>query len=276
VARPVRIVLCTSGGLPGARVMAQLAADPRVTLAGVVLSTRVFGKRQAWLRGVWALYRRSGLRYLLYLWTLTGLATWLAGTSVAARARVAGIPLHLSRDINDPAGLAFIDGCRPQLLVSAFFNQRIAPETLHRPGVQAVNIHPSLLPDFKGVDPVFFARLRNAPRLGVTLHRLVDELDSGPLLGQCEFAVDAGSSVLAATAGLFERGAELLLESLDAILRGDPGVAQQGPGSYDAWPSAAQVRAFRRAGGRLVRAADLRVLLGARLQRPSAISPRRA
>jgi len=132
----------------------------------------------------------------------------------------------------------------------------------------AVNIHPSLLPDLKGVDPVFFARLRGVAPLGVTLHRIVQDLDAGPVLAQARVDVAARDSVLAITARLFERGADLLLDKLDAILAGDPGVAQQGVGSYDSWPSSAQVARLRRAGGALVRATDLRCLSRGRRTHP--------
>lgn len=267
-AEPVRILLCTSGGLNGARVMARLTADPRVRVAGVVLSSRVFGKRDGWLRGAWALYRRSGMRYLLYLWTATGLAERLAPLdSVQARAKTDGIPLHVSRDINDPGGRAFVERCQPQLLVSAFFNQRIAPRVLQVPSAGAVNIHPALLPELKGVDPVFFACLRGVAPLGVTLHRMVHELDAGAVLAQAKVDVGARDSVLAITARLFERGVELLLDRLDAILAGDPGVAQQGTGSYDSWPSSGQIASLHRAGGVLVRAADLRSVFSGRIRR---------
>jgi methionyl-tRNA formyltransferase len=259
-ADPVRLLLCTSGGVHGAGVMARLLADSRVEVVGVVLSTRVLGKRDGWLRGVWALYRRSGLRYLLYLWTATGLSEWLRRDSLLDRAKAAGIPVHRCGDINDPAGLTFIDRCRPQLLLSAFFNQRIGRDVLCLPSAGAVNIHPSLLPDFKGVDPVFFARLQGVKSLGVTLHRVVQELDAGPILAQAGMAVAPSDSVLSVTARLFERGTELLLDRLGAILAGDPGTAQQGAGSYDSWPSSGQVDRLHHAGGALVRTADLRRL----------------
>jgi methionyl-tRNA formyltransferase len=265
---PVRLLLCTSGGLHGARVLARLLADSRVEVVGVVLSTRVLGKRDGWLRGVWALYRRSGLRYLLYLWSATSLSEWLLRDSLQARVKAAGIPLHRCGDINDPAGLAFIDRCRPQLLLSAFFNQRIGPDVLHRPSAGAVNIHPSLLPDFKGVDPVFFARLRDVTPLGVTLHRVVQELDAGPILAQARIAVAPSDSVLAVTARLFELGTELLLDKLGAVLGGDPGTAQQGSGSYDSWPTSGQVGSLHHGGGALVKAADLRSLFLKRRTRP--------
>jgi len=261
---PVRIVLCTSGGLYGALVMRRLAADPRVQMVGVVLSSRVLRKDYGWLRGAWAQYRLSGLRYLLYLWAATGLAELLGRgstlPSVPAQAAVLGCPLHVTRDLNDAAGSAFIDGCAPDLLVSAFFNQRIAPHIFTRPAAGAVNIHPSLLPALKGVDPVFFARLRGIRPLGVTLHRVAAELDAGAVLAQAEVPVTSDDSVLASTARLFERGAGLLLEHLEQVLVGDPGSPQVGAGSYDSWPTPEQVQALVKDGGRLVRAADLRAM----------------
>jgi len=264
VRTPVRVVLCTSGGLYGALVMRRLAADPRVQLAGVVLSSRLLRKNYGWLRGVWAQYRLSGLRYLLYLWAATGLAELLGRgsrlPSVQVQAAALGCPLHVTRDLNDTVGSAFIDGCAPDLLVSAFFNQRIAPHIFTRPTAGAVNIHPSLLPALKGVDPVFFAYLRGIRPLGVTLHRVAAELDAGAVLGQAEVPLSPDDSVLASTARLFERGAGLLLEQLEQVLAGDPGLPQAGAGSYDSWPTPAQVQALVKAGGRLVCAADLRAM----------------
>jgi len=133
-----------------------------------------------------------------------------------------------------------------------------------------VNIHPSLRPDLKGVDPLFFARLRGVAPVGVTLHRVVQELDAGPVLAQAEVDVAARDSVLAATTRLYEHGAEMLLDKLGAILAGDPGMAQQGVGSYDSWPSSEQVGSLRHAGGALVRAMDLRRVFSGRTQGPCA------
>ncbi len=261
---PIRVLLCTSGGLYGAQVMRRLAADPRVQLTGVVLSSRVLCKDYGVLHGAWAQYRLSGLRYLLYLWATTGLYGLLARGAVLPpvqqQARAMDCPLHVTRDINDRAGSAFIDHCTPALLVSAFFNQRIAPHIFTRPAAGAVNIHPSLLPELRGVDPVFYARLRGIRPLGVTLHRLTAELDTGAVLAQSEVPESPHDSVLASTARLFERGAELLLENLEQVLAGAPGVPQSGAGSYDTWPASGQVQALVRGGVSLVSAADLRAM----------------
>jgi methionyl-tRNA formyltransferase len=265
-----RLLLCTSGGLFGALVMRRLAADPRVELVGVVLSSRVFCKNCRWLDGVRAHYERSGLRYLLYLWAATGLADLLGRfngmPSVHTQAVALGCPVHETRDINDARGRAFVEACAPDLLVSSFFNQRIGAPLFDLPSAGAVNIHPSLLPALKGVDPVFYAKLRGITPIGVTLHRLAAELDTGPVLAQSQVAQGEAESVLRATAKLFARGADLLLEQLDAIRDGAAGQTQAALADYDSWPTPLQVRALRLSGQRLVRMADIRDLLVGRFR----------
>jgi len=237
----VRVVLCSSGGHPGRAVLARLLGSPRVSIAAIVLSTRVFHPGDGFLRGAWHHARASGLRYALYL-----------ARAAAPRLRAPGIPVIRSRDLNRDAVRARIEGLAPDLLLSAFFNQHIGEATVAAARLGAVNIHPSLLPALKGVDPVFYARLHGDAALGVSVHRVSPRLDAGNLLAQRAFPVLPGESVLEATARLYGEGAELLLASLDAIEAGAPGTPQSGPGSYFSWPDRAQVAALRRKGVRLV------------------------
>lgn len=235
----VRIALCTSGGYPAAAVLERLLASSRLQLAGIVHSTRILSPRYGFLRGVWELYRRSGARYTLYL-----------GLASAPRLRAGGVPVLRTRNINENKEL--IERLAPDLLVSAFFNQRIGQQLAAIPRWGAVNIHPSLLPAFRGVDPVFFAKLRGSPALGVSVHRISPELDRGNILSQKEFPSVPRESVLAGTTRLYRAGAELLIDSLDAIVAGASGTPQADGGNYDSWPSRAQVAELRRKGVRLV------------------------
>lgn len=240
----VRIVLCTSGGFPAAAVLERLLASPRARLAGIVHSTRVLSPRYGFLRGAWEQYRRSGARYTLYL-----------GLASAARLRAGGVPVLRTRNINE--NMEFIERLAPDLLVSAFFNQRIGEQLAAIPRCGAVNIHPSLLPAFRGVDPVFYAKLRGSPALGVSVHRISPALDRGNILSQKEFPAVPRESVLAATTRLYERGAALLVESLDRIAAGDPGIAQTEAGDCDSWPTRRQVAALGQKGVPLVSLRDL-------------------
>ncbi len=256
----LRTVLCTCGGLYGALVLRRLRACDRLEVCAVVRSTRVFHPGFGFLRGAVAQIRCSGVAYAVYLWCTTTLADWLCALGAGAvplRSAAPGMRVLTTRDINDSEGLQFLTACKPDLLVSAFFNQRVHAHALGLPAYGCLNIHPSLLPDAKGVDPVFQALLHDKSQLGVTVHFMSVGLDAGPIVAQRCIVGPTGSSVFAATALLFREGAVLLVSAIDSIVQGATGTPQSGAGSYQSWPSGREVRRLRARGGALLRLADL-------------------
>jgi methionyl-tRNA formyltransferase len=77
-----------------------------------------------------------------------------------------------------------------------------------------LNVHPSLLPRWRGAAPVERALMAGDTETGVTIHRTVKELDAGPIAAQRAFPIgeqdDAGS--------VYERAAALAVDLLDAVL----------------------------------------------------------
>ena len=264
---PLRVIFCTNGGLPGSLVMRHLLASTRVTITGVVLSSRLLSPRYGFLRGAIEYWRRCGARYTLYLWCATALADFLygwAGTATASLAKRHNIPVLATRDLNQADGQAFFVRVAPDLLVSAFFNQRIGEHVASAPRLGAINIHPSLLPQCRGVDPAFYGALRGLPEQGVTLHRISPAFDEGAILASEAVTAMAGASVLWTTATLYDRGGELLVNHIDDIARGTPGTLQPAGGNCDSWPTRQQVSALCEKGGKLVAMRDLLQLIRGR------------
>jgi methionyl-tRNA formyltransferase len=168
--------------------------------------------------------------------------------------------VHTTPDINDPSSLKFLYGCAPDLIVSAFFDQRLHEPALAVPLRGCVNIHPSPLPDFRGVDPVLQAQLHRA-NVGVTVHYMTPVLDQGEILAQRSMSHDAYASVFETTAALFSEGAGLLVSQIERLQRGERGSPQQPGGSYQSWPTRMNVRALHSAGGALMRLADFKLLV---------------
>ena len=269
----LRAVLCTSGGLYGALVLRRLRACDRLEICGVVRSTRVFSPQLGFLRGALAHVRRSGLAYALYLWCTTTLSDWLrelaGGDIVPVRSASPKLPVYATRNLNDSEGLRFLSACAPDVVVSAFFNQRLHAAALALPTRGCLNIHPSLLPANQGVDPVFQTMLTGFPQLGVTVHFMTLELDAGPIVAQRTFKAHAESSVFEITALLFREGADLLASSIHSIAAGAAGTRQHGVASYQSWPTRSELRAFHARGGALVRTADFVRLARGRLDKHS-------
>ncbi len=93
-----------------------------------------------------------------------------------------------------------------------------------------LNVHPSLLPRWRGAAPVERALLAGDVETGVTIHETVVELDAGPVAAQQSFLVtpedDAGT--------IFARSAELAVELLDEVLAGPRFTPQEGEPTYAA------------------------------------------
>ena len=255
--RPLRVVFCTRGGLLGECVLARLLSCDRIELCGIVRSSRVYDAQYGFLRGAAAYLRRTGLAYSLYLFCATDIGDAICALRRLTRPRLSRIPVHTTPDLNDERGLGFLRHCAPDLLVSAFFDQRLREDALAIPSRACVNIHPSLLPAFRGVDPVLQARLRGERRMGVTVHYMVPALDAGNFLAQRSVDTGDNASIFETTALLYDLGAMLLTQvALGQIEAGDPGTPQPPGGSYESWPSPAEIRMLRSGGRTLIRLSD--------------------
>jgi methionyl-tRNA formyltransferase len=77
----------------------------------------------------------------------------------------------------------------PDLLVSWFWTRRIPARVLERVPLGGIGAHPSLLPRHRGPDPYFWAIDSGDERTGVTVHRLTERYDDGPILEASTLAV---------------------------------------------------------------------------------------
>ena len=86
-----------------------------------------------------------------------------------------------------------------------------------------LNVHPSLLPRWRGAAPVERAIMAGDTETGVTIHRTVKELDAGPIAAQRSFAIEPEDDAGA----VYDRAAALAAELLDAVLP-EPAFTPQG------------------------------------------------
>jgi methionyl-tRNA formyltransferase len=108
----------------------------------------------------------------------------------------------------------------PDLLAVVAYG-RILPVGLLRVARHgAVNVHFSLLPRYRGAAPVQWALVRGETVTGVTTMLVAERLDEGDILLQRQVAIEPGEHAPALEGRLAEHGAELLLETLEALGRG--------------------------------------------------------
>jgi methionyl-tRNA formyltransferase len=115
-----------------------------------------------------------------------------------------GIAVHQPEKPELPADV-------PETIVVAAYGLYIPPRLLER--ALWVNVHPSLLPRWRGAAPVERAILAGDPTTGVTIHQTVAELDAGPIAAQESFEIDELDA-----GGVYERSAEVAARLLGAVL----------------------------------------------------------
>jgi methionyl-tRNA formyltransferase len=116
--------------------------------------------------------------------------------------------------------LAEIGSLEPQISVVAAYGHILVDDVLSLPPHGSVNVHASLLPELRGAAPVNWAIIRGHQRSGVTVMRMVRELDAGPVLYQIPIDILPGMTAGDLFSITAELGAEALIEALALLEAG--------------------------------------------------------
>ncbi len=129
-----------------------------------------------------------------------------------------GIDLLQAEKVNEEAALERIRAARPEALVVCAFGQLIREPLLSE--LEILNLHPSLLPRWRGAAPIERAIMSRDARTGACVMRLTAGLDSGPVALCEEVSLGPDEDFAALSATLAELGGELLVRALDRLAEG--------------------------------------------------------
>jgi methionyl-tRNA formyltransferase len=133
---------------------------------------------------------------------------------VQARAEALGLPVHHPRSLRTPEAQAEVAAARADVGVVVAYGLILPAAVLEAPARGCLNIHASLLPRWRGAAPIHRAVLAGDPQTGVTIMRMDEGLDTGPML--LSEAVEIGPEDT--TGDLHDRlsalGARLIVEAL--------------------------------------------------------------
>jgi len=113
----------------------------------------------------------------------------LQPTPLAVQALREGLPVRHAANVNDPQFVAELRALRADIGVVVDFGQKISSAVRSVFPSECINIHASLLPAYRGASPVAYAILNGETRTGVTVFRLTDRWDAGPILVTRETAI---------------------------------------------------------------------------------------
>lgn len=143
------------------------------------------------------------------------------------RARDAGIPAvarspkaFADRAAFDAAFFAEVDAARPDLIVCAGYMRIISAAEIARRSGRMINLHPSLLPAFKGLQTHQQALDAGATEHGASVHVVTADLDDGPVIAQARVPVLAGDDTDTLAARVREVEHPLLVETVRLLATG--------------------------------------------------------
>jgi methionyl-tRNA formyltransferase len=137
----------------------------------------------------------------------------LQSPPAAIVARAVGVELVQAEGVNDAGPMDAIRAAGVDVGVVCAFGQLLREPLLSE--LEMLNIHPSLLPRWRGAAPIERAIMEGDSETGVTIMRVTEGLDSGPVALQRPVAIEPGEAFDSLSARLAELGAVLVLEALE-------------------------------------------------------------
>jgi methionyl-tRNA formyltransferase len=268
----MKIALLTLEGVAASRAVRRfIAADPS-RLAMVGLSDPFRREAGGALGQTMKRLRHSGPRIIPYLF-LNFSAPRIAGallpraaagatdaTPIPRLCRELGVPVADVPDVNAPAFRERLRESGAELILTFHFDQILRAETIGSVAAGGINVHPGLLPHHRGPVPTIHALLDEPVALGVSIHRLVPQIDAGALLAQVSLPHAPGMTALEAAARLHEAALPELDRVLADLAAGRSAEQPLPTLPYRGFPSPAELR---RLGAKGRRAAGWRDLAAA-------------
>lgn len=144
----------------------------------------------------------------------------VAATPTKTLAALTGVPVLQPTRLRDEAFLGEIAARRPDLGVVAAYGRILPDALLAIPRLGMINVHASLLPAWRGAAPIHRAVIAGERVTGVTIMRVVQELDAGAMMARVEVPVAPEATSVEIEAQLAEKGAALLLEVVEQLADG--------------------------------------------------------
>lgn len=141
-------------------------------------------------------------------------------TPIARLAKKAGLNLRTPASLKDPEEQAVFAGHQVDVAVTVAYGLLLPKVVLAAPRFGCINAHASLLPRWRGAAPIQRAIMAGDEVSGVSIMRMDEGLDTGPVLSQSRVAITPETTAGMLHDALSELSATMLIETLDALERG--------------------------------------------------------
>jgi methionyl-tRNA formyltransferase len=144
----------------------------------------------------------------------------LAFAPVKTRAASAGVPVLQPTKLKDAGFVDAFNAFRPDLGVVAAYGRILPAALIAAPRLGMINVHASLLPRYRGAAPIHRAIMAGEVVTGVTIMRVVEALDAGPMMAVVERPIGPDETSQEVERSLAEAGARLLVDVAERLAAG--------------------------------------------------------
>jgi len=131
-----------------------------------------------------------------------------------------GVPVFQPSSLFSPDAIESLAATEPNLILVAAYGKFIPEEVCRLAPLGAINLHPSLLPRWRGACPVVAAVLAGDSHTGLTVHFVVNEMDQGDILGQVAVPVGPHDTAEQLMERLGAMGGEFFLDTVEDWVAG--------------------------------------------------------
>jgi len=131
-----------------------------------------------------------------------------------------GFRVVYAEDLRPDGAEKLAESLAPDLLLSVFYRDLLPDGVLRAARLAALNLHPSLLPAYRGRAPLNWALVNGERETGVTLHHMVAKADAGDIVAQRKIAIEPRETALSLYLKIEQAGIEILAEALPLIEAG--------------------------------------------------------
>lgn len=132
------------------------------------------------------------------------------------------VPVQRVASMHDARVLEQAGGRAPDVLLVACFPMLLGDAWLTLPKEMCLNLHPSILPSYRGPTPLFWQLREGEHETGITLHFMERAVDAGAIVGQSTMSLAPGARFSEINTELAEMGVQLVVDTLDRLSTGIP------------------------------------------------------
>jgi len=224
-------------------------------IIGVIISGfSPFGKPKSIIKRIIRSYNVFGLKFFLryafkYIYATIFSRKYLI-RNILKKYRINEIRLP-NKNLNSLESINYIKSLEPDLIISISSNQIFKKQLIEIPKLGCLNLHTALLPQYKGLMPVFWALKNNESKIGITLFFMDEGIDTGDILIQKTILIEKEDTLEKLIIKTKNIGMNLILEGINMLHSGNfQRIKQIGNGKYYSFPTKKDIKEFLKNGKR--------------------------